>query len=76
MYNTQQVPQLTTFHRAAMLAHELNSPNCINWHALEKYHTEHGGLMTLAILEGEMNGANDIYLLHLNLAKDALLGVY
>lgn len=72
MHNNQQVMPLNIFHRAAILANDLKSATCINWHALEAYYIANGKEKTCAVIEEEKKGANNIYLMHLQLAESAL----
>ena len=53
-------------------AADLISPDCINWEALEIQYTMNGKERTLAVIEREKEGANSIFLAHLNLAQTAI----
>jgi len=55
------------------MAKDLVSPDCINWQNLENNYAMNGKEVTLFIIRREMEGANNIYMVHLNLAESTIL---
>lgn len=64
------IPQII---KAANMAKDLRSPDCINWEHLETMYAMKGRDHLLAILDKEKNGANNVYMCHLLLAETAIL---
>jgi hypothetical protein len=55
------------------MAADLASPGCINWEAMETYYEKNGKDKTLAVINEQKEGANNIFLAHLSLAESTIL---